>query len=174
MKQRQQGVVLVLALIILLVLTLIGLSAMSTSTLEQKMSGNERQQLLALHSAEQAARSAETGIAAINWATLNKNFADNKPGYYSATNPAPANVFDTANWTDKNSITAPAPKGLESTPPQYIVEEVQRDTPLMAQEYGEHPIITQVVRITARGTGGDGTANALVETYYRKQWQPGT
>ncbi|HEX7027564.1 MAG TPA: pilus assembly PilX N-terminal domain-containing protein [Gammaproteobacteria bacterium] len=49
---RQRGIALVTALVMLLILTLIGVTAMNTSTLEEKMAYNMQQDLTAFHAAE--------------------------------------------------------------------------------------------------------------------------
>lgn len=58
----QQGAVLILSLIFLLALTLLGLSGMRTSTLEEKMSSNMRDMDLAFEAAESGLRESETWI----------------------------------------------------------------------------------------------------------------
>ncbi len=49
---RQAGVVLVMALVMLAILTLIGVSAMSSSTLEMKVAGNMQQHTIAFQAAQ--------------------------------------------------------------------------------------------------------------------------
>ena len=48
----QRGMALVMALVILLILTILGITAMTTSSLEEKMSGNTQEQTRALQTAE--------------------------------------------------------------------------------------------------------------------------
>jgi type IV pilus assembly protein PilX len=49
---RERGVVLVMALVILLILTILGVTAMSTSSLQEKMAGNTQEQTKAFQAAE--------------------------------------------------------------------------------------------------------------------------
>lgn len=49
---RQSGAVLIIAMIILLMLTLLGVTAMNTSSLEEKMAGNAQEQVHAFQAAE--------------------------------------------------------------------------------------------------------------------------
>lgn len=49
---NERGMALVMALVILLILTMIGVTAMSTSTLQEKMAGNVQEQTRAFHAAE--------------------------------------------------------------------------------------------------------------------------
>jgi hypothetical protein len=52
MPSRQAGVVLIMALVMLTVLTLIGVSSMSSSTLEMKVAGNMQQHMVAFQAAQ--------------------------------------------------------------------------------------------------------------------------
>lgn len=58
----QRGAVLVIALLFLVILTMLGVSSMTTTTLEEKMAGNARDYNLALQAAEAALRDAERDI----------------------------------------------------------------------------------------------------------------
>jgi hypothetical protein len=59
MIQKQQGVALVVALILLIVLTLLGLSAMDTTMLEMKLARNSQERAYAFQMAETALRENE-------------------------------------------------------------------------------------------------------------------
>ena len=56
----QQGAVLIISLIILLLMTLIGTTGMQVTSLEEKMAGNMRDRNLAFQAAESALSAAET------------------------------------------------------------------------------------------------------------------
>jgi type IV pilus assembly protein PilX len=59
-RNRQQGAVLVIAMLILIVMTLIGVSSMNSSLLEERMARNARDMNTALQAAEAALVDAET------------------------------------------------------------------------------------------------------------------
>jgi type IV pilus assembly protein PilX len=63
---QQSGAVLIISLIMLLLLTLIGSSSIQTTTLEEKMAGNIRDQNIAFQAAESAIRDAERDINPTN------------------------------------------------------------------------------------------------------------
>jgi type IV pilus assembly protein PilX len=63
-RARQEGFVLVTALILLVVMTVLAISSMSTNTLEERMAGYVRDRQIALQAAEAALRDAERDIAA--------------------------------------------------------------------------------------------------------------
>ncbi len=52
MKNRQQGVVLIISLLILMVMTLIGISAISNTSMEERMSSNFQQSMVAFQASE--------------------------------------------------------------------------------------------------------------------------
>lgn len=74
--KRQAGVVLVISLIMLLLLTLIGISSMQTVIIEERMAGNMGDRNLAFQAAESALRHAEKFIkdnnVAVNASNINK------------------------------------------------------------------------------------------------------
>jgi type IV pilus assembly protein PilX len=59
---RQQGAVLIVALLFLVILTILGLTAMQGTTMEERMSGNSRDINVALQAAEAALRDARRDI----------------------------------------------------------------------------------------------------------------
>ncbi len=61
-RPRQRGAVLVISLLILLIMTLIGITGMQTSVLEERMAGNYRDIALAFQASETALRDAESRI----------------------------------------------------------------------------------------------------------------
>lgn len=68
-SHRQQGAVLFVALVFLVLITLLGLTASSTSILQERMTGGMRNDQMSLMAAETAARGAETwlwNLASIN------------------------------------------------------------------------------------------------------------
>ena len=60
--RAQQGAVLVVALIMLLLLTIIGISSMRSTTLQERMAGNLRDESHALQAAEAAMRQGEAVV----------------------------------------------------------------------------------------------------------------
>ena len=60
--RAQQGAILVISLILLLVMTVLGLAAMQVSRMEERMAGNQRDRNIAFQGAEAGLRDAETRI----------------------------------------------------------------------------------------------------------------
>ncbi|MDX1253171.1 MAG: pilus assembly protein PilX [Gammaproteobacteria bacterium] len=161
---KQHGSVLIVSLMILLVLTLIGVTAMGVSTLEEKMAGNSRDQALGFQAAEAALRDAETLLNGI----ATTGAFNNTNGLY-ATGQAP-DIFANATWTGSASRTGTAVPNVPN-PPRFIVEFVGvtgRPTPMLESGYGDSSGGGQITnfRITARGTGGTDSATVLLQEYY--------
>lgn len=63
--QRQNGFVLFITLVFLVILTILGLSSMQGATLEERLSGNLRDRNIAMQAAELALRDAERDLGAL-------------------------------------------------------------------------------------------------------------
>jgi Tfp pilus assembly protein PilX len=83
--QRQQGAALVVGLLLLLVVTMVGVSSMRNTTIQEKMSGNLRDQNLSFQAAETALN---TGESILQEDYARKLRLMSKPGYLPAP-PAP-------------------------------------------------------------------------------------
>jgi len=83
-SDKQHGIVLVFCLILLLVTTLLGITAMSTTSLEESMTRNERDRHTAFQAAEAALREGERYVK--SQATTPKIFADSPSFVDDCTN----------------------------------------------------------------------------------------
>lgn len=163
----QTGSALVVSLMILLVMTLIGVTAMSGSNLEEKMSGNTRDTMLAFQASEAALRGGERVVANL---VTTAPFAGCSSTYTYALGCRP-DVTSAATWT--NAATYSGAIDKIKTLPKYIIEYtgVAPGSPsLTIDNYGDNSLqdIT-TFRITARGTGGTDSAVVLLESYVGKQ-----
>lgn len=66
LPHKQQGAIFITGLVFLVVISLLGVTAMKTSTLEERMAGNSRDRNLALQAAEMGLRYAEQHILSID------------------------------------------------------------------------------------------------------------
>jgi type IV pilus assembly protein PilX len=95
---QQRGVALIVALVLLVVATLIGLAASRGTLLQERMSGNTFDRSLAFQRAESALRAAEAAISA-NWQIATLNGVDCQPTVAQcAIVPADAFTGTSANW----------------------------------------------------------------------------
>lgn len=170
-RRPQRGVALIMALVFLVLLTLLGITAMSTTNLEEKMAGNSKDRNLAFQAAETALLDGENWIAA---QTNKPNFAVNTGGLYVPS------TSTTPWWADSNNIwtaTASAPYsgtlGKVNTQPRYIIEDLGE-----VPEVGGSKVLpgaykgkgNTIARITARGTGGTDAAQAMVQSTYSRPY----
>ncbi len=115
-EQHQQGAVLVVSLIMLLVVTILGVGAMDVSLMELKMTGNYQQQILALNDAERNVLVAEMAIEDIVNTAGRFNFNAAEDGYYDSS----LALQDIDSW---GSLSQETGAGTTNTH-QYIVEYI--------------------------------------------------
>jgi len=175
MITHQRGSALVLSLVILLVMTLLGITAMNTSVLEEKMASNDRNQKLAFQNAESGLSQAEQIILDTDWysaAGLNSFFSTDDNGYY-ATGQAPADVYDSSGWAcvAGKSITGTS-IAVGGEPPCYMIENMGIEPPLTSQQYGSANFSTQISRITTMGSANAGVTTVLLQSHFQKELIP--
>ena len=172
---RQQGFVLIVALVLLLVLTILGLAATQSTALEEKMAGNARNHDLAFQAAEAGLRAGEGGMRAALW----NNFTGDTAGQYFV-NPAAlptTPIWETPGvWGNPASVISYPAVAATNIPavaaqPQIVIEQLPPvSSPgqnLSQQQYGGGTPPIQLYRITVLGTGGDSTSTVMLQSVYR-------
>ncbi len=178
---RQQGAVLYIALILLMILTIIGIAAARLQTGEAVMARNDHNHQLALQAAEAALRDTEINLADGNWNIA--QFAANAGGLYvlqtevQGGGPSPNNsIADTINWNA--NYPAPNPAAMTYTGPALanapaspvLTQVVIENLPPVAR--AGDPLCTpssqtqscSVYRVTAHAVGGDASASATLQS----------
>lgn len=141
---HQRGLALLMSLVILLVLTLLGITAMNTANLQTLMTGNSQYQTTALNTAESVIRTAEDVVLAFI-GTPGATYPAS--GYYNIpAGAAPINLT-TFDWDAADVITAGTSK--------YIIEftgteELDSASKAWRQDQGIVGDDVSVFRITAR------------------------
>ena len=166
--RKQCGSVLAIALIFLLLMTLIGVTAMRTTTLQERMAGNMRDRNLAFQAAEVALREGERFLSD----TVVVGPFTNSGGLYQPAGDGQVNPWLAIDWlVDGNSLATNAGLSDVARQPRYIVEE-------MAAGSTENPAgleadatltETRVYRITAVGWGGNINSQVMLQTRFRRQ-----
>jgi type IV pilus assembly protein PilX len=167
-RARQRGAVLFTSLVLLLVLTLVGVTVARMQTVEERMAMNEHNHQLALQAAEAALRAAEIGLLNGTYS----NFFANANGMFELI-PTAGSVVDTIDWNN--------PAGMAIAYPGVVPNVVQQ--PLIAMEslppvispgdsgsmqtYNRPTDLIAVYRVTAHAFGGDLSANATVQSIFR-------
>jgi type IV pilus assembly protein PilX len=170
--KNQRGVALFISLVLLLVLTIIGVSAVQTTSLEERMARNTNDSVLAFESAEVALRSAEEFLRAnVNSTALFPPGGNN--GLWKAADYLQPERWEQANiWTGNNSVELPANTiaGVDAQP-RFIIEwvaTVQRsENPYMLVQSSSALFDRiEIFRITARGVGGSPNARVLLQSTF--------
>jgi len=119
-KKRQSGAALLVALVMLLVSTLIGLASIRGTTLNERMSSNMLDRSLSYQAAESALRAAERALAIDQTLGVDCTIAT------ESCPPMPANTFANANnggWTTVIDSFLVNDDRLDSQP-QYYIEKM--------------------------------------------------
>lgn len=171
---RQQGVALFISLVLLLVLTIAGVSAVQTTSLEERMARNTHDSLLAFQAAESALREAENFLAtAVN---TTANFTDGGAGgLWTVADYGQTDRWEVAaQWADgAGNVEVATAVGYVNDQPKYMIEHVAdvispENPNELGTSYGgggAAPIIS-IFRITARGVGGSANAQVLLQSTY--------
>jgi len=150
----------------LLVLTVIGVTAMQTTTLEEKMAGNLRDQTLAFQAAEAALRAGES------WLNTQTTQPVAQASCSSAcdTTVYKLNAYDvlssTLLWDTASVRSYTGTLQKVKTAPKYLIEyhSFIPDSLVVGQ-----PTTGRVAyRLTSRGTGGSDAARAVLQATYFK------
>ena len=171
-RQRQQGAALLMGLVLLLIMTLLGISSMRSTTLQERMAGAMHDQNLALQAAESALRAGEKELVG----TVTLDFT--QTGWYDSNESE-----DRPDWKNNATDTTHVGKGVVTYEPdyvdwinfpQYFVERI----PVVAADssqggsmaLGDGTVNTEydMYRIVARGFGNNTRSVVVVESTYRR------
>ena len=188
----QEGFVLIVGLVILGLLTMLALSSMRDTTMQEKMAGASRDSGLAFQAAESALRDAENCITrttdgcAFDEVANDAHFAQDDAAF-----PAHNTLFDAATWvaydppgaaTDLAGVPSKA-KGDAADGVNYIIRkastvagegnggESKNDAMTgvgVGESMGASGASSQAIyEITARGAGESGAGQSVLRVYYR-------
>lgn len=165
---NQAGIALLLSLVILLVLSLLAISGMQGSVMQERMASAQRDGVVALETAEAGLREAETVLDGL---TDLDDFGATT-GYYDTTNaPDP---FADATWVAGNSAVTIAGAAVDGRTPRYFFEykgpvelssedELPRD---LGVQNRSGDVKLESARIVVMGPGPSGNSRRLLETFY--------
>ena len=193
--KRQQGVALFMSLVMLLILTLLGLSSIQSTGMQLRMSNNARDANLAFQGAESAIREAEIFLGTVNTLLTFQDNNNDPDGYYDAAENGNVDL-STIDWLndatqpDCSPVTPPRPNcGAHSgfqilsteiegvvEQPKYIIEfiktvvsdEDRLNLDNIGQDTGSGR--TQIFRVTSYGTGGTEMAHVMIQSTFGKRF----
>lgn len=175
MGAKQQGAALFVSLIMLVIMTILGLSSVQTTSLEERMSRNARDSNLAFQAAESAAIDAISQVSAL---VADGGFPNPAAGLYVAAAPGAPQPWEAVDWaSESNLIVAPSNIAGLFRPPKYIIERVTENGPddgseMVVTNYGEDTggASSVIYRITTHGTGGTEAARVMIQVTYGRQF----
>lgn len=161
------GSALVIALVMLVVLTLMAITGMQSTSIQERMAGNMRDKNLAFQAAEAVLREAESFLQSAVLPPFNGT-----NGLYQAPNSDTTAVplWQTVDWASENATW-----GYEMTVdnvtqnPRYIIEELPPVPEPTASLAADEPIPDAgMYRITSWAVGGTEGAEVLLQTTYKR------
>lgn len=165
-RRRQHGAALAVALVLLLILTLLGVTGSKTTIMEERMAGNFRDRQVAFEAAEAALRVAEarlldnTTFSAMQW--------DGTDGTHDA-NPSldPFDVYGPSSTVTTVSVTDSTIVAESSQNPEYYIERlpsIAMAGSSLVKGYTTGPPTTRFFRVTSRSFGKSGNAQAILQS----------
>lgn len=174
----QQGAALVIALIFLLILTIIGVTSMQSTTLEEKMAGNVRDRELGFQAAEAALRDGEEFLQQTTLPVFAGEITVDDDGDITVNDTGADGLFLWSEgagraqtwlqyWADAGNTVLAPDDALDDVAeqPGYVIEELPPELPLAPDEPLADP---EFYRVTARGVGGTTDAVVILQATYRR------
>ncbi|MDP6374240.1 MAG: PilX N-terminal domain-containing pilus assembly protein [Pseudomonadales bacterium] len=172
-RRKEGGVVLFISLVLLLVLTIAGVSAVQTTSLEERMARNSHDTLIAFQAAESALREGERYLednvtsTALFMGKVGAGGLWDKPAFGDPKRWEIADVWNGGG----SSVEVETAIGGVAEQPRYIIEwiaTVQREGNPYLLEESTSGILdrVEVFRVTARGVGGSPTARVLLQSTF--------
>ena len=172
---KQRGTALIFALVMLLLLTLLGITAISTSTLQEKMAGNMRDQYTAQQASDSILRDGEALVydqpsrptpacpppSAVTGRVWDSSIA-------SVGNPLCLTDLATAtdSWWSSNGFLSAVANNNISQQPRYVVEWIQR----VEEPLGQSPKkFRYYYQTTGWSVGFTDSARALLQSVFSKK-----
>jgi type IV pilus assembly protein PilX len=171
-SRAQRGAALVIALLLLVVMTILAVTVMQMSRVQERMVGNTRDVNVAFEAAEAAVRAGEAAINQQGAAPIGCSAA---PCQFWVKGSLTDVANQSADWW-RNNATAftdatgrPMTGGLAENP-QYVIEQrgfVRTDGGLQT---GVPPAGRDFYEVTGRSTGATGLANTVVQTTFARKF----
>ncbi|MGA9851444.1 MAG: PilX N-terminal domain-containing pilus assembly protein [Gammaproteobacteria bacterium] len=178
-RNPQHGFVLIVALILLLILTVLGLAAAGSTSLEERMAGNARNNDLAFQAAEAGLKAGEAcvSMALAACSTFSAGTTGGAGAYqFPLAAPPTTPIWEQAGfWSNAGnylsySVLNPVNVPNVTTQPEIIVEEmppmVMPGSSISVQQFGGGSGTFQPYRITVLGTGGDSSSTVMLQSMY--------
>ena len=169
-RPGQRGAVLVVGLIFLALLTLIGVTAFSVATQEERMAGNARDRLRAFEAAEAALRHCESLLTDPIPPALAAPDTNSSTGMYGQPPTGGQEKWETVTWTAADSLEVPGGRTVwdeVAAPPRCIVQRLaQTRTPTASQRAELAQGVAVAYQVTGRGVGANRNTAVVLQTSF--------
>lgn len=184
--KKQQGAVLVVSLLLLLVMTVLALGASQTTRLQERMSAGMRDRDLAFESAEAGVRNGERIIDSLVVAPL--PCTSGRCQVYDPTVLPTSMAFQTPAWWSNNAWSYIANEtfstthntassgglisggGMAGADPQFVVEELEEVLDTLTAPTAGPPPSRIYYRVTAAAQGGSQQAQVVLQTTFARRY----
>jgi type IV pilus assembly protein PilX len=165
---RERGAILITALLMLLTLTVLGISVVQISRMQERMAGNMRDLNISFQGAEAGLRAGEAVVDVPAAAVLIPCTA---AGCVQPRDTLPlladqAQAWWAANGTAFTGLASGGPNGGPADSPLYVVEELNEGDQLMQSV--EDQSLRFFYQVTARSTGASRSTNTVLQTTFAK------
>lgn len=166
---NEKGAVLITGLLILVVLSILGVTTMQSTLLQEKMAGNLEQQDIAFQAAESGLRAAEAQMFAY---VILPSFNGTTVGLHLPAAAGTTPLWETAIWADTTQCVNHQTADLSATPPEpeikYIAEYVAEiaDDGSDSVKFKEGATNRDMLRITSRGVSPNGRSTVMLQATY--------
>lgn len=173
--RRQVGAALITGLLFLVVVTLVGVTAMRSTNLEERMAYNMGQINAAFQATETGLRGAELWLEGLSTAPIDIGSGTVSDTQVYQLNHADALAMTSGNpqWWETNAKdyqdpSWPKPDG-SWTKPRAIIEQIEfiKDS---EDEGGGAPLGRMYYRITASGVAGTDTTQSIIQSTYARRY----
>lgn len=159
---NEKGAALIMGLIFLVMLTLLGVSAMQSAGLDERMAGNRRAHIAAIQTSEATLREAKFYAFVKEPSAYSNACAMGLCTFGNAPDPS------TYAWDGSKSISYGVAQGASpillpgvAVQPQYFVEHIGK-----VKASGVSNGDPEGFRVSAMGTSGDGTARVILQEVF--------
>ena len=163
-KKKQSGAVLIVGLVLVLVLSIIVLSATQSTILQQKMSINMRDKDLAFQAAESALNSGESYISSSTIDGLAGIFDDTDGLYTFEVN---RQLYNTVDWDNLDKRESTELHQLKNRP-VYIIEELSNIEAAGNSLQVPKQLSGEYYRVTSKSEGGTDASIVVLQSMYKK------
>lgn len=170
-SHKAKGAVLVVGLVLLVVLIILGITTYNLTSVGETLSGNQRNKDLAKQATESAVNDAELWLHSLTQAPEGVKTCATPPCELWAKGQLPTLYTQSNAWWQTHARPFSGTLTQVNTQPRFIIEEhsfVPYELSPDARSKGEGYYF---YTITARGTGGEDVATAVIESTYAVQYK---